>query len=134
MEVAGFAYNRSFKLAVVHLDIQRLDEHGRGWAPSAHNYAFRYEVGARRSDVVLDCPGKKLGSISKRWEEDHVSYFVSHRRPVSVLIQSSPRPLNVYRPGATSLKRSPVWKSPSGCLRDLSGQSGESATIMSSSN
>lgn len=58
MEVAGFAYDGSFKLAVVNLVIQRLNEYGRGWAPGAHNYAFRDEVSARRSDVVLDCPGK----------------------------------------------------------------------------
>ena len=63
MEVAGFAHDGSFKLAVVHLDIQRFDEHRRRRAPSAHNYAVRYDVTARRSDIVLDCPANRSRSV-----------------------------------------------------------------------
>lgn len=58
--------------------------------------------------------------------------LVSHRRLVSDLIQSSSRPRETYHPGRTCWNKSPVWKCPSDCLSDRSGQSGESARMISS--
>lgn len=74
-----------------------------------------------------------MGLLASRNGDEMVeTYLVSHRRLFSDLIQSSSRPRKTYKPGDASWNKSPVWKSPSTCLRDTSGQSGDSEGMTSS--
>ena len=64
--------------------------------------------------------------------EAMLAYLVSHLPPVSTTIQSSFRPRKRYFPASTSAKRSPVWKCPSECRSETSGQLTESDKTTSS--
>ena len=122
------------ELLGVHSALLRsLNEQGGRRAAVSNDNALENKFATGHADVVLDRP--KLTDDERlwvMWSRIVRTYFVSHLRLLSLLIQSSLRPRERYFPISTSWKRSPVWKWPSAFLSETSGQSPESDKMTSS--